>query len=288
MSRTRTGQFPIGFRRGGSEWQRDFDSLLAWTKANDFEGLDVGADAEVIRQVAAAGLRLGSADLPDARGMISPDKARRRQAVAANAEFIRRCEGRAGNFFVVMLPEKPDLPRKENFACMVDGYGQLADVLVQCGGRIVIEGWPGPGALCCTPETVRAALKALHSPAIGLNYDPSHLIRMGIDPLRFLDEFVGSVGHIHGKDAEIMSERQYELGCEQQATFAPNVAFGGTHWRYCIPGHGQMRWSAAFRILADAGYKGMVSVELEDANFNGAEQGEKQGLLLARRFLEGC
>ena len=41
-------------------------------------------------------------------------------------------------------------------------------------------------------------------------------------------------------------------------------------------------------ILAAAGYDGFVSIELEDANFNGTEEGEKQGLLLARRFLEGC
>jgi len=29
MSRTRTGQFEIGFRRGGGAWQKDIDSLIA-------------------------------------------------------------------------------------------------------------------------------------------------------------------------------------------------------------------------------------------------------------------
>ncbi len=34
--KTRTGNYPIGFRRGGTEWQRDIDSLIAWTKKGRF------------------------------------------------------------------------------------------------------------------------------------------------------------------------------------------------------------------------------------------------------------
>lgn len=287
MSSTRTGGFGIGFRRGGGQWQKDLAGLIDWAKANEFECLDVGG-VEAVTQISKAGLAVGSADLADGRGMISPDKARREQAVAANREYIRACTGTARNFFTVMLPEKPELPRAESFEFMVESYAQLVGPLEEAGGRIVIEGWPGPGALCCTPETVRELFRRVPSPAMGLNYDPSHLIRMGIDPLRFLAEFAPRVGHVHGKDTELLAERQFDLGTEQPATFAKGIAFGGTHWRYTIPGHGQMRWGKAFEMLAAAGYDGFVSIELEDANFNGSEEGEKQGLLLGRRFLEGC
>ena len=285
MSRTRTGQFGIGFRRGGG-WQKDLAATIEWAKANDFECIDVGG-VEAVRQVAESGLEVGSADLPGWQGLISPDKARRDEAAAEAAQYVRDCKGLARNFFVVMLPEKPELPRKESFGYMVEGFGQLTDVLAECDGRIVIEGWPGPGALCCTPETVRAFFKEVDSPTMGLNYDPSHLIRMGIDPLRFLEEFAGRVGHLHGKDTEILAERQYELGIEQPATFAEGIFCGGNHWRYCIPGHGQMRWTKAFQMLVEAGYDGTISIELEDANFQGTEEAEKLGLVLGRRNLEG-
>ena len=286
MSQTRTGQFGIGFRRGDG-WQDDLDALAAWAKANGFECLDVrGADA--CRKVVAAGLAVGSADLADWQGMISPDKAARKDAVAKNAQLIRDCKGVASNFFVVMLPAKQDLPREENFDYMVDSFSQLTGVLAKCGSRVVIEGWPGPAALCCTPETIRAFFKEVDSPTMGLNFDPSHLIRMGIDPIRFLGEFAGRVGHVHGKDTELFGERLYDLGNEQPPTFTPGLPWGGVLWRYTIPGHGQMRWIKGFQILAEAGYKGKVSIELEDANFNGTEEGEKRGLLLARNFLEGC
>lgn len=287
MSHTRTGHFGIGFRRYGSDWQADLGQLIDWAKENGFECLDVRGVDEV-RQVSAAGLVVGSADLPDFKSVMATDKARRDDAVAQASQYIRDCAAGVRNFFTVMLPENPSLPRKENFAYMIDAYAQLAGVLEQCGAGIVIEGWPGPGALCCTPESVRALLAEISSPAIRLNYDPSHLIRMGIDPLRFLSEFAGRVGHVHGKDAELLSERLYELGTEQPATFAQPIRWGGNHWRYAIPGHGQMRWTKAFAILAEAGYDGMVSIEMEDANFNGSEATEKQGLLLSKAYLESC
>ena len=123
---------------------------------------------------------------------------------------------------------------------------------------------------------------------MGVNYDPSHLLRMGIEPLRFLNEFIDRIYHVHGKDTEIIEEGLYEYGHEQDATFAKNISFGNQAWRYTIPGHGVMRWLEAFDRLDEGGYKGIISVELEDANFNGSEEGEKVGLLKSLQYLEGC
>jgi sugar phosphate isomerase/epimerase len=186
-----------------------------------------------------------------------------------------------------MLPEKPDLPRAENFGYMVESFRQLAPVLEENNARLVIEGWPGPGALCCTPEAYRAFFEQIPSPAMGVNYDPSHLVRMGIDYLRFLNEFGGRVYHVHGKDTELLAEGQYEYGTEQPATFAKPIHFGAFAWRYTIPGHGQVRWVAVMRTLQELGYQGCVSIELEDANFNGATESEQFGILQGARFLAG-
>jgi sugar phosphate isomerase/epimerase len=289
MSKTRTGQFTIGFRRGGG-WQRDLEALIAWAKANDFGAIDLGCDAPTAgKAVLESKLRIGSVDLPEMQRMISKDKARRKDAIARNAAHIEACAPLGPiNHFLVMLPEDPGLPRAENFGYMVEGFSQLAPVMEKHDAHLVIEGWPGPGALCCTPETYRAFFKECPSKAMGVNYDPSHLIRTGIDPLRFLGEFAERACHIHGKDTELLSERLYEYGNLQPAAFAEPFGFGEQCWRYTIPGHGQMRWSEGFRILEKAGYRGCVSVELEDANFNGTEAGEKLGLNLGRRFLEGC
>ena len=38
-------------------------------------------------------------------------------------------------------------------------------------------------------------------------------------------------------------------------------------------------------MLKAAGYDGAISIELEDENFNGTEEGEKRGFLASRDFL---
>ncbi len=290
---TRTGNFPIGFRRGWSSWQQDLDSLIAWTKENGLEVIDVGKDADTAAQtVIEAGLRVGSADLKEWQGMISVDKGKRAEAIAQNTDYIRTCAA-AGplNYFLVMLPENTDLPRSENFGYMVESFNELAPVFEENQAKVVIEGWPGPGALCCTPEGYRAFFKECPSPAMGVNYDPSHLIRLGIDYLRFLNEFVDRVYHVHGKDTQLLAENLYEYGSEQEPTFAEKIPFGSLHWRYTIPGHGIVRWVDVFNILQANGYAGCVSIELEDANFNGKNrttESEQFGILQGAQCLMGC
>mgnify|MGYP000179829701 FL=1 len=226
--KTRTGKFPIGFRRGGGEWRNDLSALIAWAKQNGLEAIDLGRDGDTTaRAVIDAGLRVGTVDLLEWQGMISPDKGKRAEAVAKNAEYVRACAACGPiNHFIVMLPEKPELPRAENFGYMVESFSQLAPVLEECRAHIAVEGWPGPGALCCTPEGYRALFKEIPSPAMAINYDPSHLIRMNIDPLRFLNEFASRVVHVHGKDTQLLTENLYEYGSEQPPTFAKPVPFG--------------------------------------------------------------
>jgi sugar phosphate isomerase/epimerase len=125
------------------------------------------------------------------------------------------------------------------------------------------------------------------SPSIGINYDPSHLIRMGIDPLRFLKEFAPRVGHVHGKDTEILTDDVYEYGTEQPATFKKSPAFGAAAWRYTIPGAGSTNWGEVFRILQENDYQGAVCIELEDKDYNGSEEGEKRGFISGAQFLSG-
>lgn len=287
MFRTRTGGFPIGFRRGWSDWQKDLSGLAAWASSNGFALIDLGGDADISAPtVASAGLGIGSADLLDWNALFSHDAGERAEAVAKNAEYCQRCAAQGiKNFFVVVLPKDPSRSRAENFGYAVEGFAALCPSLEQCGGRVAIEGWPGPGALACTPEGVRALFREVPSPAMGLNYDPSHLLRMGIDPVRFLKEFVDRVAHVHGKDTELLMDGLYEYGSEQPPTFGKPVGFGGMHWRYCIPGHGHVHWPAVMAALVEGGYSGGIGIELEDAYFNGTTEGEQTALLASAAFL---
>ena len=93
------------------------------------------------------------------------------------------------------------------------------------------------------------------------------------------------VVHVHGKDTLIDAERRYEIGHEQAGVFGEPLGWGGWSWRYVIPGRGQAPWPELLAVLHDAGYQGCVSVELEDADYNGTVAGEQRGFIAARDFL---
>ena len=287
IAKTKTGGFPVGVRRGWSDWQRDLPGFLSWLQKNRFGVVDFGPDVAAVKAAKDAGLRVGSADL-DWNGLISPDAAVRKAAVDKNAANIVAMGEAYGpmNHFTVMLPADQSKSRAENFGYMVESYNALAPTLEKHNAKVVVEGWPGPGVLCCTPEGYAAFLKQCPSKAMGINYDPSHLLRMGIDPLRFVKEFASRVFHVHGKDTELMAEGLYQYGNLQPATFAKGRDFGEMCWRYTIPGRGGCDWTALLGVLAKEGYKGAVSIELEDADFNGTPEGEQKGLTSGRDFLE--
>lgn len=290
MFQTRTGSFPIGFRRGWSDWQKDITGLLAYAKSAGFSVIDLsGNPVSDVKQATEEGFRIGSVDLQAWGSLTTADTAKRKEGLEKNEAHIAACSALgAKNFFAVILPDDPAKPRKENFELLVEGLKGLAPILEKYDSKLVIEGWPGQGALCCSPETYRAAFKAVPSKSLGVNFDPSHLLRMGIDPVRFLKEFVHSVFHVHGKDCFVYEDMIYELGTEQPAAFAEGHGFGAPTWRYTIPGHGNSPWPTLLGILNDAGYKGAVSIELEDENFNTGEAGEKAGLKHSAEFLQGC
>ncbi len=289
-ARTRTGGFPIGLRLTGEFAKAPVADTATWAAAHGFGCVDIWAShLAAVPAWRAGGLAVGTMDLfgPEWTGMLSADAGRRRATAALGVQNIRAAAAAGVKlFFIVMLAEDEKLPRKETFGYMVETYGALRDVLAATGTKLSIEGWPGCNAQCCNPESYRAFLKEMNSPQYGINFDPSHLIRMGIDPLRFVNEFAPHVVHVHGKDTFIDPERLYNIGTEQAGVFAEGLPWGGYFWRYTIPGAGQAPWTKLLTTLQSAGFRGHVSIELEDVNYNGTLEGERRGFIASRDFLK--
>lgn len=290
---TRTGNFPIGFRRGWGEWQKETSKLAAWAKEAGFAHVDLAkytaADGAALR---TAGVGLGSVDLIDIGKLTHADGGARKELLEKNLAYIESSAADGVKVFFAIAPGEASRSRAENYTALVETFAPLAQAAAAGGAKIAIEGYPGGpphyAMLCCTPDTVRALLKDVNSPGLALNYDPSHLIRLGVDHVRFLKEFSPHVVHVHGKDTELFPEAVYEYGLYQGSPFAKDRPFGQLVWRYAIPGHGVARWTEIFAILSANNYRGLVSIELEDQNFNGSETGDKAGLQHSLAFLRGA
>jgi sugar phosphate isomerase/epimerase len=288
---TRTGNFPIGFRRAGVEWQKDLPKLAKWSKQTGFDVIDFThrASGDDYQTLKSAGLGLGSVDLLDFGQIMASDGGKRKEVLEANLKYVKEAAALGARaFFACIIPGDPAKKRGENYKLAVECFAPIASACGEAGAALAIEGWPGGAPhlanICCTPETVRQFIKDVGRGA-GLNYDPSHLIRLRVDHIRFLKEFAPHIKHVHAKDTDVDEDALYEFGT-MTAAFAPPHRWGEWTWRYTLPGHGIARWGEIFKVLKDSGYKGAVSIELEDENFNGSEEGEKRALEASLAYLK--
>lgn len=280
----------IGLRIPGACGRTPLADFARWCREDGFDAVDLGgADAGRIQTLRDAGLELGTVDLPGTSKLLSPDRAVRAEGIEQAGRALDAVADNGGDkMFCVFLPPDRGQSRRDSFENWRLAFAEVAAHAERRGVRIAMEGWPGPGpqypALGVTPETIRAMFEAVPGEAFGLNYDPSHLARVGVDPLRALDEFASRVIHAHGKDTAFDAEALYRQG-NLGPTFERPVGFSEGWWRYTIPGEGVCDWAAICARLARAGFDGIISIELEDFRYNGTVEGEKQGLSRAREHL---
>lgn len=280
----------IGFRIPGKARDLGFDQLCGWAARAGFGSIDLAAaDPERIRVATAAGLEIGTIDLPGTREMISADAADQIAGVdAAKHAIAAAAENGCHRMFCVFVPRDASQKRADTFAIWKQTFPLVARFAEEKGVRIAMEGWPGGApyypALGCTPETWRAMFAAVSSASFGLNFDPSHLVRIGVDWRRALEEFGDRVIHAHGKDTDLDTERLYEHG-NLGPTFRKPVGFSESWWRYTIPGDGLVDWGRLLARLEDFGFNGVVSVELEDYRYNDTWALQAEGLERSRAHL---
>lgn len=267
----------------GTARELQFEQFCAWCRDTGFQAIDVGGvNPEQVRAIRGVGLEVGTADLPGTRDLCSADAGKRQAGVEAASAAIRAAaENGIDKMFCVFVPEDAARGRKANFENWKQSFPAVAACAEQNGVRVAMEGWPGGypyyPALGCTPEMWRAMFAACPSLAFGLNFDPSHLVRIGIDWYRALDEFGDRVIHVHGKDTEVDPDRLYEHG-NLGPTFREAPAFGESWWRYTIPGDGMVHWGKMAARLEAIGFDGIISVELEDCRYHRSWERESEGL----------
>lgn len=156
------------------------------------------------------------------------------------------------------------------------------------GVRLVVENCPMSG---WHPDGYPANLA--YSPelwdwmadlGLRLNYDPSHLVGLGIDPVRALRSAVPLVAHVQAKDAEVLGDLIDRFGFIGNAVDRSDP-WDHAWWRYRVPGHGQIDWAGVVRALREGGYDGAVSIEHEDPYLSGSVPDVQRGLLTAQATL---
>lgn len=163
-------------------------------------------------------------------------------------------------------------------------FGELAKRAEDRGVRLAIENCPMDGtwdkATCnigFNPKAWEMMFQEVPSKAVGLEWEPAHQMVQLIDPIPQLEQWIGRVYHLHGKDATL----------DWRAVKRWGVFGAGEFAAARTPGYGDTDWRDVFHVLYTRGYRGDLCVEgFHDPIFQG--ELEMAGQLHALRYLNWC
>lgn len=198
-------------------------------------------DGEVARLIEAHGLSVPCCDV--SVDLLQDDPGGRREAAQALAEHVRQA-ARLGSPVALIVPGslREGLEFAEGAARAADGIRSVLPLAAELGITLTVEQMGSPRALCRRGEHLRAIIDAVQSPHFGLTYDAGNFYITGEDPVRPLADLLPWVRHAHFKDIRLE---------------------GGGRWTSVPLGQGEVPLEAVYRILADGGYDGYISVEYE-------------------------
>jgi sugar phosphate isomerase/epimerase len=175
------------------------------------------------------------------------------------------------------FPPVPDSMIEDGFRQFAERWNPILDVFGECGVLFGLE--VHPTEIAFDLVTARRALDAIgNRDEFGFNFDPSHLLWQGIDPVEFIREFPKRVYHMHVKDAIVtLNGRTGVLGS--------HLNFGDPRrgWDFRSPGRGGVNFEEIIRALNQIGYEGPLSVEWEDSGMD-REHGAREACEFLRKL----
>ena len=120
-----------------------------------------------------------------------------------------------------------------------------------------------PGFCVYNPETL-LKLRAAVGPTIGANFDPSHLIWQGIDPVAAIRELEGAIYHFHAKDTKVDQINTAKNGVLDTKHYGDELHRA---WVFRAIGYGNdvAYWKDIASALRLVGYDKVMSIEHEDS-----------------------
>jgi sugar phosphate isomerase/epimerase len=175
------------------------------------------------------------------------------------------------------FPPVPPTMIDAGYELLADRFHPILDVFGECGVKFALE--VHPAEIAFDLYSAQRALDALdRREEFGFNFDPSHLIWQGVDPVEFIRAFPDRIYHVHIKDAIVaLNGRSGILGS--------HLNFGDPRrgWEFRSPGRGGVDFEEIIRALNQIGYQGPLSVEWEDSGMD-REAGAKEAAEFVRNL----
>ena len=182
-------------------------------------------------------------------------------ARAAQKLGVSTVNGFTGSSIWHLLYSFPPVSEKmidAGFDLLAERFNPILDVFAECGVRFALE--VHPTEIAFDLHTAQRALEALdRREEFGFNFDPSHLLWQGVDPVEFIRAFPDRIYHVHVKDAIVTLNGR-------SGVLNSHLNFGDPRrgWDFRSPGRGGVDFEEIIRALNQIRYEGPLSVEWED------------------------
>lgn len=120
-----------------------------------------------------------------------------------------------------------------------------------------------PGFCVYNPETL-LRLRAAVGDIIGANFDPSHLIWQGVDPVAAIRALAGAIYHVHAKDTKVDRYNTAINGVLDTKHYSDELHRSWV-FRTVGYGNGETYWRDLVSNLRLCGYDRVLSIEHEDS-----------------------
>ncbi|MBE6657707.1 MAG: sugar phosphate isomerase/epimerase [Ruminococcaceae bacterium] len=120
-----------------------------------------------------------------------------------------------------------------------------------------------PGFAVYNPETLMK-MRAAVGDVIGANFDPSHLIWQGIEPVAAIRYLQGAIYHFHAKDTKIDKINTAKIGVLDTKHYGDELNRAWV-FRACGYGNDATYWKEIVSALRLTGYDKVMSIEHEDS-----------------------
>lgn len=268
---------------------RPAEEVLDFAAASGFDAIEIdigghvpGPDAVagVVDSARKRGLHVSSLTLFG--NQLDPDPAARKSRRDQTRAYAGAIAAVGVPLFVMFPGRDSSVSDDDNYADFADHALSLLDGTGNLG--IAFENWPGMESnyIAITPSGWAKLFARATDKRIGVEFDPSHLIRLGIDPFAALDGVKDRVKILHGKDTLTDKTKLQSVGYHS-----------GDWWRYVLPGRGELDWKAFLFKARSFGFDDVISIEHEDSDFGwpkrdleARKEGERQGLAFLRTALE--
>jgi sugar phosphate isomerase/epimerase len=139
-------------------------------------------------------------------------------------------------------------------------WKEASKVLQENGVKMAFE--MHPGMLVYNVETMLRIREAV-GPALGCNFDPSHLFWNGVDPVAAIRKLGDCIYHVHGKDCYVDPLNVSVNGCNDNKPYGEIPSRAWT-FRSIGYGHDAQTWKNIATALRMVGYDYVISIEHED------------------------